>query len=101
VLTLATHELIRRFLMSGVATSTPSGPADEPNQPQTSCVAVKAASTKPEQPKAPEHPCPCCGSHMRIVGPLAAAGGETLLTAGVSGLMCTTPDPCGVPYRGR
>jgi hypothetical protein len=31
---------------------------------------IKAATTKPEeseQLKAPEHPCPCCGSRMRIL----------------------------------
>jgi hypothetical protein len=29
--------------------------------------AIKAANTKPEEPKAPEHPCPCCGSRMIII----------------------------------
>ena len=29
--------------------------------------AIKAATTKPEDLKAPEHPCPCCGSRMRII----------------------------------
>ena len=35
--------------------------------------AIKAASAEastsaqPEEPKAPEHPCPCCGSNMRII----------------------------------
>jgi hypothetical protein len=29
--------------------------------------AIKAANTKPEQPNPPEHPCPCCGSRMRII----------------------------------
>src|SRR5438105_15927301 len=29
--------------------------------------AIKTANAKPEQPKAPEHPCPCCGGHMRII----------------------------------
>jgi hypothetical protein len=35
--------------------------------------AIKAANTKastsaqPEEPKAPEHACPCCGSRMRII----------------------------------
>src|ERR1700693_5626774 len=28
---------------------------------------IKAANAKPEEPKAPEHPCPCCGGHMRII----------------------------------
>jgi hypothetical protein len=41
---------------------------------------IKAASAKistsaqPEEPKAPEHPCPCCGSNMRII---ARATAET------------------------
>ena len=29
--------------------------------------AIKAVNAKPDEPKAPEHPCPCCGSHMRII----------------------------------
>jgi Putative transposase len=29
--------------------------------------AIKAASATPEEPKAPEHPCPCCGSPMLII----------------------------------
>jgi Putative transposase len=29
--------------------------------------AIKAVTRKPEELKAPEHPCPCCGSHMRII----------------------------------
>jgi hypothetical protein len=29
--------------------------------------AIKAAATKPEEPKEPEHPRPCCGSRMRII----------------------------------
>jgi hypothetical protein len=29
--------------------------------------AIKAANAKPEEPKTPEHPCPCCGSRMRII----------------------------------
>ena len=29
--------------------------------------AIKAAAATPEQPKAPEHPCPCCGGRMRII----------------------------------
>ena len=84
VMTLDTHEFIRRFLMHvlppgfhriryyGFLTSqrrakniarirellaVPLIPID----------AIKAASAKPEEPKAPEHPCPCCGSSMRII----------------------------------
>jgi hypothetical protein len=29
--------------------------------------AITALDTTPEQPKAPEQPCPCCGSPMRII----------------------------------
>jgi hypothetical protein len=29
--------------------------------------AIKAATTKPDEPKAPEHPCPCCGGPMIII----------------------------------
>ena len=29
--------------------------------------AIKALDPTPEQPKAPEHPCPCCGGPMRII----------------------------------
>jgi Putative transposase len=90
VMTLDTHEFIRRFLMHvlpqgfhriryyGLLTSqtrakniararellaVPLIPVD----------AIKAANAKastsaqPEEPKAPEHPCPCCGSSMLII----------------------------------
>ena len=84
VMTLDTHEFIRRFLMHvlpqgfhriryyGFLTSqtrarniarirellaVPLIPIDD----------IKAANAKPEEPKPPEHPCPCCGSHMRII----------------------------------
>jgi hypothetical protein len=83
-MTLDPHEFIRRFLMHvlpagfhriryyGFLTSqsrarniarirellaAPLIPVD----------AIKALDTTPEQPKAPEHPCPCCGSPMRII----------------------------------
>jgi hypothetical protein len=84
VMTLDTHEFIRRFLMHvlppgfhriryyGFLTSqrrakniarirallaVPLIPIDD----------IKAANPKPEEPKAPEQPCPCCGGHMRII----------------------------------
>jgi Putative transposase len=90
VMTLDTHEFIRRFLMHvlpqgfhriryyGLLTS----PIRANNiarirallaVPLIPIDAIKAASTKastsaqPEEPKAPEHPCPCCGGHMRII----------------------------------
>ena len=29
--------------------------------------AIKTTNPKPEESKAPEHPCPCCGSRMLII----------------------------------
>jgi hypothetical protein len=84
VMTLDTHEFIRRFLMHvlpagfhriryyGLLTS----PIRANNiarirellaVPLIPIDAIKAATTKPEEPKAPEHPCPCCGGRMRII----------------------------------
>ena len=84
IMTLDTHEFIRRFLMHvlpqgfhriryyGFLTSqtrakniariralltVPLIPID----------AIKAANIKPEQPTAPDHACPCCGGPMRII----------------------------------
>ncbi len=89
-MTLDTHEFIRRFLMHVL----PQGfhriryyrlltsPTRANNiarireplaVPLIPIEAIKAATTKastsaqPEQPKAPEHFCPCCGSRMRII----------------------------------
>jgi len=83
-MTLATDEFIRRFLIHvlpkgfhriryyGFLTSqrrakniahvrellaVPLIPIDD----------IKALNTKPEEPKPPEQPCPCCGGHMRII----------------------------------
>jgi hypothetical protein len=84
VMTLDTQEFIRRFLMHvlpqgfhriryyGLLT----GPTRANNiarirellaVPLIPVDAIKAATTKPEEPKAPEHPCPCCGNRMRII----------------------------------
>jgi hypothetical protein len=84
LMTLDPHEFIRRFLMHvlpqgfhriryyGLLTSqtrakniarirallaAPLIPID----------AIKAINVKPYEPNAPEHPCPCCGSRMRII----------------------------------
>jgi hypothetical protein len=84
VMTLDTHEFIRRFLMHvlppgfhriryyGFLTSqtrakniarirellaVPLIPIDD----------IKAANAKLEEPKTPELPCPCCGGHMLII----------------------------------
>jgi hypothetical protein len=84
VMTLDTHEFIRRFLMHvlpqgfhgiryfGLLT----GPTRANNiarirellaVPLIPIDAIKAATTKPEEPEAPQHPCPCCGNRMRII----------------------------------
>ena len=90
VMTLDTHEFIRRFLMhvlpSGfhriryhgfLTCQTRAKNIERIRQPLAVPLIplddIKAASAKistsaqPEEPKAPEHPCPCCGSNMRII----------------------------------
>jgi len=84
VMTLDTHEFIRRFLMHvlpqgfhriryyGLLTSQTRAKNIARIRaslavPLIPIEAIKAATTKPEQPKAPEHPCPCCGSRMLII----------------------------------
>jgi hypothetical protein len=90
VMTLGTHEFIRRFLMHvlppgfhriryyGFLTSqTRANNITRIREllavPLIPIDAIKAANTtastsaQPEEPKATEHPCPCCGSRMRII----------------------------------
>jgi hypothetical protein len=84
VMTLDTHEFIRRFLMhvlpQGFHRIRYYGLLTSPTRanniarirallavPLIAIDAIKAATTKPEVPQAPEHPCPCCGSRMRII----------------------------------
>jgi len=90
VMTLDTHEFIRRFLMhvlpQGFHRIRYYGLLASPTRannivrirallapPLIPIDAIKAATTKastsaqPEQPTAPQHPCPCCGSRMRII----------------------------------
>jgi Putative transposase len=84
VMTLDTHEFIRRFLMHVLPQGFDriryygllAGPTRAqqhrayPRAARSSLIpvdAIKAATTKPEEPKAPEHPCPCCGGRMRII----------------------------------
>jgi hypothetical protein len=90
VMTLDTHEFIRRFLMhvlpQGFHRIRYYGLLTSPTRanniarirallavPLIPIDAIKAAHTKastsaqPEEPEAPEHPCPCCGSRMRII----------------------------------
>ena len=83
-MTLDTNEFIRRFLMHvlpqgfhriryyGLLTSqTRAKNIARAREllavPLIPIDAIKAANTKPEEPNAPEHPCPCCGGHMRII----------------------------------
>jgi hypothetical protein len=84
VMTLNSHEFIRRFLMhvlpQGFHRIRYYGLLTSPTRanniarirellavPLIAIDAIKAAHTKSEEPKAPEHPCPCCGSRMRII----------------------------------
>jgi Putative transposase len=84
LMTLDTNEFIRRFLMHvlpqgfhriryyGLFTS----PTRTKNiarirallaVPLIPIDAIKAINLKPDEPQAPEHPCPCCGGPMRII----------------------------------
>jgi len=84
VMTLDTHEFIRRFLMhvlpQGFHRIRYYGLLTSPTRanniarirellavPLIPIDAINGATTKPQEPKAPEHPCPCCGSRMRII----------------------------------
>jgi len=84
MMTLATHEFIRRFLMHvlpqgfhriryyGLLASTTRADniarvRDLLAVPLIPIDAIKAANAKPDEPKAPEHACPCCGGRMIII----------------------------------
>jgi hypothetical protein len=84
VMTLDTHEFIRRFLMHvlppgfhriryyGFLTSQTRAKniariRELLAAPLIPIDAIKALNAKPEEPKPPEQPCPCCGGHMRII----------------------------------
>src|SRR5215471_14664915 len=84
VMTLDTNEFIRRFLMhvspQGFHRIRHYGLLNNAARarniarirellavPLIPIDAIKAATTNPEEPKAPEHACPCCGSRMRII----------------------------------
>ena len=90
VMTLDPHEFIRRFLMhvlpqgfhriryyGFLASQTRARNIARIREllavPLIPIDAIKAAnpeastSAQPEEPKAPEHPCPCCGGRMRII----------------------------------
>jgi hypothetical protein len=84
VMTLATHEFIRRFLIHvlppgfhrirhyGLFANTSR--ADNIARarellavPMLPIEAIKTASTDTNEPQTPEHPCPCCGGRMIII----------------------------------
>jgi hypothetical protein len=84
VMTLATHEFIRRFLIHvlpagfhriryyGLLAGT-TGAKNIARARQLLAVpmlpidAIKAASTDATEPQTPQHPCPCCGGRMLII----------------------------------
>jgi hypothetical protein len=84
LMTLATHEFIRRFLIHVLpagfhriryygllASSKRADNIARARQllamPLLPIEAIKAATTKPDEPQAPKHPCPCCGGPMIII----------------------------------
>jgi hypothetical protein len=84
LMTLSTHEFIRRFLMhvlpagfhrirhygllaSGKRAENIARARKLLAVPLIPIDAIKAATTKPDEPKAPQHPCPCCGGPMIII----------------------------------
>jgi Putative transposase/Transposase zinc-binding domain len=84
VMTLATHEFIRRFLIhvlpagfhrirycgllaSGKRADNIARARELLTPPLIPVDAIKAANTNADQPQTPEHRCPCCGGHMIIV----------------------------------
>ena len=104
-MTLDTHEFIRRFLMhvlpQGFHRIRYYGLLASPTRaknitrirellavPLIPIDAIKAATTKPEELKAPEHACPCCGSRMRII--------ETFLPGQQPKHRPTTPPPAKI-----
>jgi hypothetical protein len=84
MMTLPTHEFIRRFLIhvlpagfhriryygllaSGVRAANIARARNMLASPLIPIEAIKAATANPDQPKTPEHPCPCCGGRMLII----------------------------------
>jgi Putative transposase/Transposase zinc-binding domain len=84
LMTLATHEFIRRFLMhvlpagfhriryygllaSGKRAENIARARQLLALPMLPIDAIKAASTEANEPQTPEHPCPCCGGRMIII----------------------------------
>ena len=84
VMTLATHEFIRRFLIhvlpsgfhriryygllaSGKRADNIARARELLAVPLLPIDAIKAASTDASEPQTPQHPCPCCGGRMIII----------------------------------
>jgi hypothetical protein len=84
LMTLATHEFIRRFLMhvlpagfhriryygllaSGKRADNIARARELLALPLLPIEAIKAACTDASQPQTPKHPCPCCGGPMVII----------------------------------
>jgi hypothetical protein len=84
LMTLETHEFIRRFLMhvlpqgfhriryygllaSAVRADNIARAREMLAVSLLPIDAIRAATTKPDEPKSPEHPCPCCGGRMIII----------------------------------
>jgi ssDNA-binding Zn-finger/Zn-ribbon topoisomerase 1 len=90
VMTLATHEFIRRFLMHvlpagfhriryyGLLANGKRAIAHARElllpPPVLPIDAIKAASANTNEPQTPKHPCPCCGGHMIIIETFARGG---------------------------
>jgi hypothetical protein len=84
LMTLATHEFIRRFLMhvlpagfhriryygllaSGQRADNIARARELLALPLLPIEAIKAATASANEPQAPKHPCPCCGGPMTII----------------------------------
>jgi Putative transposase/Transposase zinc-binding domain len=84
VMTLATHEFIRRFLIhvlpagfhriryygllaSGKRAENIARARELLALPLLPIEAIKATSTNADEPQTPKHPCPCCGGPMIII----------------------------------
>ena len=84
LMTLPTHEFIRRFLIhvlpagfhriryygllaSGARAANIARARNMLALPLIPIEAIKAATANPDEPKTPEHPCPCCGGRMVII----------------------------------
>jgi hypothetical protein len=84
LMTLATHEFIRRFLMhvlpagfhriryygllaSGQRAENIARAREMLALPLLPIDAIKAASANADEPQSPKHPCPCCGGPMIVI----------------------------------